>query len=355
MAKKTGWAIVGLSTLVADEVMPAFKSSKYSRLVALVSGDKSKALKVARQHRINEKNIYNYDNFDEIKNNPEIDVVYITLPNNLHADFTIRAAKAGKHVLCEKPMATSSKDAQRMIDACRRANRKLMIAYRIQYEPHHRLLMEWVRNKKFGTVKLIEGFNGQDLKDNSEWRFSKSEAGGGPLVDLGIYCINTFRFLLGEEPTSVFATSYANRADARFKEVEESIIFQMRFPCGVLATGGTSYSVHESSRYRCLPDKNAWFGMDPAFRYDGLKIEISGLRENAIKENKTIKNKNQFIALLDHMSRCVLTNVQPYTPGEEGLQDQKIIEAIYKSAKEGIPVNLKKINKIDAFRGTPPK
>lgn len=352
MITKTGWAIVGLSKLVMDEVLPAFKLCRYAKLVALVSAHDEKAGDVAKQYGLNEKAIYNYDNFDDIKHNAEIDVVYIVLPNSQHKEFTVRAAAAGKHVLCEKPMATSAEDAQTMIDACSRANKKLMIAYRIQYEPKNRRMMRWARNEKYGRVRLLEGFNGMKVDDPNQWRLKKSLSGGGPLVDVGVYCINTFRFLLGEEPEAVFATSYATPGDARFKEVEESIMFQLLFPSGVIANGGTSYSVQASSRYRCLADQNAWFGMDPAFPYNDLKIQLS---EGAPNNEDELQEQNQFAVQLDHMSLCVINNEAPYTPGEEGLQDQKIIEAIYKSAHEGKVIELERIDTIDTFRGTPPK
>lgn len=351
MNKKTGWAIVGLSKLVMDEVLPAFHLCKHANLVALVSGDTKKAEDVAKEYGINKRSIYNYDNFDDIKDNAEIDVVYIVLPNNQHKEFTVRAAKAGKHVLCEKPMATSVNDAQGMIDACKEANKKLMIAYRIQYEPKNRQMMQWVREEKYGKVRLLEGFNGMNIDDPKQWRLKKSLAGGGPLVDVGVYCINTFRFLLGEEPESVFATSYSTPGDPRFKEVEESIMFQLRFPGGVIANAGTSYSVHTSSRYRCLADRNVWFGMDPAFPYNDLKIELS---EGAPNDEKPIEEQNQFALQIDHMSMCIINDEQPYTPGEEGLQDQKIVEAIYRSTHEGKIIELEKIDKTDAFRNKYP-
>ena len=249
-------------------------------------------------------------------------------------------------------MATSVQDAQSMIDACREANKKLMIAYRIQYEPKNRRMMKWVREEKYGKVRLLEGFNGMNVDDPEQWRLKKSLAGGGPLVDVGVYCINTFRFLLGKEPESVFATSYSTPGDPRFEEVEESIMFQLRFAGGVIANAGTSYSVHASSRYRCLPDKNVWFGMDPAFPYNDLKIELS---EGAPNEEEPIEEKNQFALQIDHMSLCVINDEEPYTPGEEGLQDQKIIEAIYQSAREGKVVHLEKIDKVDAFRNKYPQ
>lgn len=354
--KRVGYALVGLGHLTLDELMPAFGACKYSKPVALVSGDAAKAAKVAQQYGINPKSIYNYQNFDTIKNNPEIDVVYIVLPNGMHEEFTIRAAQAGKHVLCEKPMANTSAQAQRMIDACKKADRKLMVAYRIQYEPMNRQIMKWTREKKWGKVKVIEMYNGQNENDPAHWRMKKALAGGGSLPDIGIYCLNTARFLTGEEPEWVSANIYSDPTDPRFKEVEDTVLFQMGFPSGTVVNAGTSYSVHNSKRYRCLAGNGGWFGMDPAFTYRDLKMEVSEVRDNQEwKENPGIPEKNQFALEMDHMSLCVLNNQQPYTPGEEGLQDHKIMEAIYRSAQEKKVITLDKITKLDAFRGTPPK
>ncbi|MBE7170572.1 MAG: Gfo/Idh/MocA family oxidoreductase [Williamsia sp.] len=354
--KRVRYAIVGLGALSLNQIMPAFGECKYSKPVALVSGMPDKARKVASQYGIAEKNIYNYQNYDQIKNNPEIDAVYIVLPNGMHEEYTVRAAQAGKHVLCEKPMANNSKEAQRMIDACKKAGKKLMIAYRIQYEPNNRKAMEWVRNKQYGTVKLIDAVNTQNAGDPSQWRLKKALAGGGSLPDIGLYCLNTSRFLLGEEPESVISTIYSTPGDERFREVEETVLFQMRFPSGALVNASTSYGVHESRRYRCHGDKGGWFGLDPAFAYEGLKMELSqALDKSEWRQNPSFGQKNQFTQEIDHMSLCVLGNKDPYTPGEEGLQDHRIMEAIYQSAQEGKPIKLEKIAKLDAFRGTPPK
>src|SRR5690606_7139592 len=168
--KRIGYALVGLGHLTLEELLPAFGSCKYSKPVALVSGDPKKAQKVANQYGIPSGNIYDYDNFDSIKDNPDIDAVYIVLPNGMHEEFTIRAAKAGKHVLCEKPMANSSEEAKNMIATCKKANKKLMIAYRIQYEPHNRLAQKWAREKKFGKDKLIESIHTQQNGDTLKVR-----------------------------------------------------------------------------------------------------------------------------------------------------------------------------------------
>lgn len=354
--KRIGFALVGLGNLTLGELMPAFGACKYAKPVALVSGDATKAKKVAKQYGIEEKNIYDYDNFDRIKDNPEIDAVYIVLPNSMHHEFTIRAAKAGKHVLCEKPLANSVKECEEMIAACKAANVKLMTAYRIQYEPNNRLAMQWVRNNEHGEVKLMECINTQDIGDPTQWRLKKALSGGGVLPDIGIYCLNTCRFLTGEEPESVLAYIYTNNKDKRFKEVEETVMFQLHFPSGIMANCTTSYSSHMSRRYRLFTGKGAWFGLDPAFDYKGLKTELSKVIDNKEwKQNPAIEQKDQFALEMDHFAECIMNDQQPYTPGEEGLQDMRIIEAIYRSAKEGRVIQLEKYKGKDVFRGAAPK
>jgi predicted dehydrogenase len=353
--KRIGFAIVGLGHLTLDQLLPAFQHCKFAKPVALVSGDAEKARKVATQYGIEAKKIYGYENFDLIRNNKEVDVVYIVLPNSMHEEFTVRAAKAGKHVLCEKPMSTSAESCQRMIDACKQAGKKLMVAYRIQYEPHNRQIMKWVREKHFGTVKLIDAFNAQNIGDPAQWRLKKA-MGGGALPDVGIYCLNTARFILGEEPESVLATAYSTPNDNRFTEVDEHVLFQLRFPSGTLVSCGTSFGVHESRRYRCYGTKGAWFGMDPAFSYEGLRMEMSqAIGKQEWRQHPYLGSKNQFALEMDHLATCIAEDKEPYTKGEEGWQDVRIIEAIYTSAREGKIVPLEKIAGLDTYRGTAPK
>ncbi|MGI4727896.1 MAG: Gfo/Idh/MocA family protein [Janthinobacterium lividum] len=353
--KRVGYAVVGLGELALEAILPGFGSAKNSKVVALVSGDPEKARKVAMQYDVPQKNIYNYQNFDNIKNNPEVDVVYIVLPNAMHEEYVIRAAKAGKHVLCEKPMTTSSKSAERMIDACKKAGKKLMIAYRIQYEPNNKQIKNFARENKYGKVKVISSNNIQNVGDPKQWRLHKALSGGGSLPDIGLYNINTNRYILGEEPYMVIASTYTTPNDPRFTEVEEAVMFQMFFPSGAIANNTCSYGAHNSKHYRCYADNGGWFGMDPAFDYKGLMPEVGhaeGKVEN--KMNPKITEKDQFALEMDHFSECVIENKTPYTPGEEGLQDHKIMEAIYESARTNKPVQLERIEKLDAFRGTPP-
>jgi len=340
MDKRVRFALVGLGHLTLEEILPAFALSHSSRVTALVSGHKDKAQKVADMYNIDQKNIYSYETYDQIANNPDIDAVYIVLPNSMHCEYTIRAAKAGKHVLCEKPMATSVKDCQTMIDACKENNRKLMIAYRIQYEPTNSYIRKLVREKTYGAVKMIEATNGQNQGDPNQWRQKKSLAGGGALPDIGIYCLNTIRAMLGEEPSQVFASTYSTPNDPRFAEVEENIAFQLRFPSGVLANCGAGYGYHESRQYRVFAER-AWFGMDPAFSYDGLAMQLSEAKGKIeLYQQPKLAQKNQFALEMDHMADCIMNDKEPHTPGEEGLKDQKIMEALYQSAAENKPILL---------------
>ena len=356
-AERIGYAVVGLGNLSLTEILPAFGQCKYSKPVALVSGEMDKARMIADQYGIDQNNIYSYDDYDAIADNEQIKVVYIALPNNLHVEYTVRGAVAGKHVLCEKPMANSVDECKEMIAACKKANRKLMIGYRIQYEPNNRQIMKWIRDEEYGKVKIIESYNGQNMSKDSggKSRLKKNLAGGGALVDIGIYCLNTIRFLTGEEPTSILATTHSTPNDERFKEVEESVLFQMIFPSGILANCASSYGAHHSRRYRCYTDNGTWMGMDLAFDYKGLHMEVSYADEKMERtEHPYIGEKNHFALEMDHLALCIMDNAEPYTPGEEGMQDQKIMDAIYESAKEERVVKLKEVKGKDAFRGTPP-
>jgi len=352
--KRLGVAIVGIGHLTLEQLLPAFAQSRSTKLVGLVSGDRKKAEAIAAQTGVDPKRIYDYAGFDRIKDDPAIEAVYIVLPDNMHAEYTVRAAAAGKHVLCEKPMATSVAEAQQMIDACKRAGRKLMIAYRIQYEPHNRYVMQAVRDKRFGKITLIEGHNGQNQGDPAQWRLKKA-AGGGALADVGVYCLNTCRFVLGEEPVWVQAAVHSTPGDPRFKEVDENVVFQLGFPSGALGSFSTSFGTHRSNRYRCLGDKGGWIGADPAFDYEGIQLELSEVRgKDELRGKPAIGAKQQFALELDHFASCVRANKQPYTPGEEGLQDVRIIQAIFQAAREQKRIELPRITTLDTFRGPPP-
>nr|WP_153865482.1 MULTISPECIES: Gfo/Idh/MocA family oxidoreductase [Myxococcaceae] len=356
-SQRVGYALVGLGHLTLEELLPAFAQCTASRPVALVSGDLAKARTVARQYGISEKSLYDYKTFDRIRDNPEVQVVYVVLPNSMHAEFTVRAAQAGKHVLCEKPMANTVAECEQMIEACRKAQRKLMVAYRMQYEPHHRALIGMARSGALGALKLFTADNGQHESNPQHWRLKRALAGGGALPDVGLYCLNASRYLSGEEPIEVMGTQYSTPGDARFKEVEEQFAFTLRFPSGLIAACTTGYSIHESRRLR-LMGSEAWADMDPAFAYRGLRLRIARKSKDDPKvEEETERKyaeKSQFARELDHFSTCIQQGKDPHTPGEEGLQDQRLMEALYQSAREGKPVKLPPVAKKDAFRGPPP-
>ena len=339
-SQRVGYAVVGIGDLAIKEILPAFGASKYSKVVALVSGDRAKATKIAGQYGIKESSIYSYETYDQLAQNPEVQVIYIVLPNSMHAEFVVRGAKTGKHILCEKPMSTSVHDCERMIAACNTANVKLMIAYRQQYEPMNRAIVKMVKEGKLGTLKSFVATNAQNQGDPKQWRQKLALAGGGCLPDVGVYCLNAARFISGEEPAEVWGTTYQPKDDPRFTEVEETCSFTLKFPSGLIASCSTGYGAHRSQFFR-MEGEQAWAELNPAFGYGGLKLRVGKLLDEHNSEiEPKIESVDQFAQEMDHMSQCVQQNLQPHTPGEEGLQDHRIIEAIYKSARTGNSVKL---------------
>src|SRR5436190_10361097 len=307
--KKLGWAIVGLGSLSIHEILPAFAKCEKSKVVAFVSGHPDKANKLALRYGVNPKNIYNYQNYDSIKDNPEVDVIYVVLPNGMHAEYTVRGLQAGKHVLSEKPMANTPAECEQMIAAAKKADRKLMVAYRCRYEPYNKEAIRIAQSKELGPTQMILADAGFPIGDPSQWRLKKKMAGGGSLMDIGIYALNACRYLTGEEPTEVNAMIYSTPGDARFKEVEEHVSFQLRFPSGVLANCTSSYGYFHQSHYRVLGTE-ARLCLDPATWYSGLRLWIE--RDNVI-EQRDLSEVDHFAAEIDHMSDCVQGNRQPLT------------------------------------------
>ena len=337
--KKIGYCIVGLGRISMNEFMPGLRISKQSKVVALVSGHRPKADHVATQYGVASNAIYSYDNYDSIRNNPEIDAVYIALPNGMHAEYTIRAAMAGKHVLCEKPMANSVKECEQMIDACRQANRKLMIAYRCQYEPTNLKAIELLRQGYVGDLITLSSSNGFNIHPG-EWRLNKKLAGGGPLMDVGIYSIQATRYLTGEEPLEVEAYSSVVDHDGRFKEVEETVVWNFRFPSGVLASCATTYGSNGLGGFVRVAGSKGMLELNPAFGYEGLHLTGNATGKQPLDISFNNPSPNQFATEADYFSNCILENKKPKTGGDEGLRDERIITAIYKSCADGRPVKL---------------
>lgn len=338
--RKVGWAVVGLGELALGEILPAFSQSRLTKLAGLVSGHPDKARQVARAYGVNEEAILNYEAFDRIVENKEIEVVYIVLPNSMHAEFTIRALQAGKHVLCEKPMAASVEECERMIEAADKAGRKLMIAYRLHYEPLNRKVMEMCSQKALGEIKLFSSSNCQNV-NAPNIRLSARTA-GGPVGDVGVYSINAARYVIGEEPLDVYAVEHRPGDDPRFAEVPESVSFVLRYPSGVIANCECSFGTAGSQRYR-VTCADGFIEMDPAFPYRGLKLSMNrtkGASGSPEKAEISMAQVNHFAAEMDHFSECVLRGKDCRTPGSLGLADMKIVRAIAESGRTGLPVKI---------------
>lgn len=320
--RKVGFAIVGLGLLSLEEILPAFAETQHSRCVALVSGHADKAKDLADFYGVSNKAIYNYENYDRLSENREVEAIYIVLPNSMHAEYTIRGLKAGKHVLCEKPMATTVSECEQMIAAADEAKRKLMIAYRLHYEPMNLRVMEWCRDKKFGPVRTIISANGQDVSAPNI-RLS-SKLGGGPLGDVGIYSLNATRYITGEEPVRVLGFADAPSDDPRFAEVPANVGFLLEFPSGVIASCTCSFNgpVKRQFSVHC---RDATIQMDPAFSYRGLELWTD---DGKARTRHMLPEVNHFAAEMDHFALSIKQNTEPRTPGNEGLLDLKAITAI---------------------------
>jgi glucose-fructose oxidoreductase len=331
-----GFALVGIGRLTMGQLLPAFAECRLARPVALVSGHPDKAREQAQRYGVDPKNIYNYENFDAIADNPAIDVVYVVLPNSMHAEYTIRAAQAGKHVLCEKPMANSVADCQAMIDACRAASRKLMIAYRMRYEPMTQRAIELAQSPEaVGAIRHITAEAGFAIGDPNQWRLKKDMAGGGPLMDMGIYAVNAARYLSGQEPVEVVATSFATPGDPRFAEVEETLALEMRFPENFIASCLTTYNFN-CNRF-CVYGERGRLEAEPFQGYGGNRLFQVGRNG---RQEVTYEPVNHFAAEMDDFCTCILADRESRTPGEDGLQDIKILTAAYESARTGQAVKL---------------
>lgn len=348
---RVGYALVGLGKLSLKELVPAFRLSNYSKLTALVSDDREKALELAKGLGLEEKDVYDYSDYEKLAERGDVNAVYIVLPNSLHREYTERAAKIGKHVLCEKPLATTPEDAEAMVRACAEANRLLMTAYRMQYTPQIWAARSLIQNGGLGALKFIQAVDGQMEDDPGEWRLKRDLAGGGALPDIGLYCLNTARFLSAEEPYEVFAYRYSTPNDPRFHEVEEAVYFILRFPSGAVAHCTCNYDTAEA-RYLRAHGQKGWLSLDPAFSYEGLRLEVV---TDQGREMKQMNEEDQFRLEIDHFSECILEGKKPFTPGEEGLQDQRLMAAIYQSAAEGQPVPVERMEGKDLFRGTLPR
>lgn len=337
-ARPLGYAIVGLGRYGLGVIIPQFANCAHSRLVAVVSGDPAKAQRVAAEHGLPARSIYSYANFDSIRDNPDVDIVYVCLPNSMHAEYTVRAAKAGKHVMCEKPMAVSVAECETMIAACKAADRKLMIGYRCHFEAYNLEAMRLARTGAAGRTRYVRSEHGFVQRNPAEWRLKRALAGGGSLMDMGIYSLQAARYMIGEEPVAVTARESTDRRDPRFTEVEDIIDWTLEFPSGAIASCQSMYSANQN--HILLMGDQGRIELEPATRYDGNHLWTGKDGREREVTPPPGPAATQFAGQLDHLAQCIRTGREPIVSGEEGLRDMRIVEAIYRSAREGRTIRL---------------
>jgi predicted dehydrogenase len=327
-------AIMGLGSY-GTRVAEAMQSCKRAKVAGVISGTPAKIKDWQSKYNIPEKNCYSYENFDRIKDNPDIDAVYVITPNALHHDQVIRVAKAGKHAICEKPMAVNAKEAQEMVDACKKANVKLLVGYRMHFEPKTLEIVRMRKEGELGKIMFFQGLSGFRIGDPNQWRLNKQLAGGGSLMDIGIYAVNGARYMVGEEP--VWVTAQETKTDPeKFKEgVDETIQFQLGFPSGAVASCLSTYNMNFLDRF-FLNGQKGFAELQPATGYGPIKGRTH-------KGELTQPHMTHQTLQMDEMAGIILEGKQPAVPvdGEEGLKDLKIIDAIYLAANTGKKVDLK--------------
>jgi len=326
-------AIMGLGNY-GTRVAKAMVTCKRAKLVGVISGTPSKITKWQSEYNIPEKNCYNYENFDRLKDNPDIDAVYIITPNGLHCEQAIRVAKAGKHVICEKPMAINAEEGERMVNACKAANVKLLVGYRMHFEPKTVEVIRMRKAGEFGQLKFFQGQSGFVIGNPDQWRLNKKLSGGGAMMDIGIYSINGARYMLGEEP--IWVTAQETKTDpVKFKEgIDETIQFQMGFPSGAVASCLSTYAMRHLDRFFMTGD-DGWMEMKPSTGYGPIKGRThKGELMQPHSTHQTIQ--------MDGMAQIIFEGIEPIVPvdGEEGLKDLRIIDAIFLAAKTGEKVML---------------
>lgn len=322
--KKIGVALVGLGYYSTDVLAPALQLTENCYLAGIVTGTPSKAEAWKQRYNIPDKNIYNYNNFSSLADNPAIDVVYIVLPPSMHAEFSIKGANAGKHVWCEKPMAMTARECQDMIDAANKNKVQLTVGYRMQHEPNTRRIMQFAKDLPYGKLDHLTAAAGYRESRTDHWK-QKKEMGGGAMYDMGVYPLNAARYSSGMEPVAVTARASTTRPEI-YKEVEETMEFDLEFPGGATAKCETSFGKGMNDLQ--VNFKNGWYKLSPFQAYSG----INGVTSDGIKLNERIPN--QQARQMDDDAMAIQKKSQPLVPGEEGLRDIRIVEAIHRSAAE---------------------
>lgn len=331
--KKLGVALVGLGSYAKNQLAVALENGKNCYLAAIVTGTPAKAEEWSKKYNLTKDNIYNYQNFDEIAKNKAVDIIYVVTPNSLHKEFVIRAAKAGKHVMCEKPMATSVADCEEMIKACQDAGVQLGVGYRMHFEPFTQEVIRIGQKKEKGLVRFMQTNFGFTIGDPTQWRLKKAMAGGGPLMDVGIYCVQASRYVTGEEPLWVTAQFGPITDTERFKDVEESVSWQMEFPGGAMVNGFSSYKSNIEQLY--ISADKGWIQMGPAYSYGPIKGRTND------GEMKFPVVHHQTVMMEAICKEFIETGKFPkHIDGEEGRKDMKILMSIYEAAQTGKRISL---------------
>jgi len=322
--KKLGVALVGLGYYSGDLLAPALQPTQHCYLAGIVTGTPSKEAVWQKKYGIPGKNIYNYSNFDSIANNPDIDVVYVVLPPSMHAEYSIRAANAGKHVWCEKPMAMTAVECQRMIDAAAKNKVKLSIGYRLQHEPNTKQIIQFRKDLTYGPVVNVNAAAGYFDPRTDHWK-QKKALGGGAMYDMGVYPLNATRYSTGLEPIAVSAKASTARPEI-YTEVEETMTFELDFPGGIKAQCETSFG--KSINALQVDCKKGWYNLTPFQTYNGVQGKTSdGKQLEAVIPNQQARQ-------MDDDALAIVNNTKLLVPGEEGLKDIRVVEAIYKSVNE---------------------
>jgi glucose-fructose oxidoreductase len=340
--KKVRYAVVGLGHISQGALMPGFKNARNSELTALVSGDAAKLRKLAKLYGVS--HTYSYQQYDECLKSGEFDAVYIGLPNQLHCDYTVRAAAAGIHVLCEKPMAVNAGECERMIAACDAGKVKLMIAYRLHFEEGNLEAIRTASSGKLGELRIFHATFSQQVADKNVRTEESENQGGGSVYDMGVYCINAARYMFRDEPMEVFAAAATSPTDQRFKNSAEMTSAILRFPGDRLALVTSSFGAAQFSEF-CLIGTKGHIRLAPA--YDYKQPIVSEVVIGTKTKKKQYRETDQFGAELIYFSDCILENREPEPNGVEGLADVRVVRAILESVRTKGPIQLPPFKKVD--------
>lgn len=327
------YAVVGLGHIAQVAVLPAFQNASASRLAALVSGDPDKRRVLSERYRV--ERAVGYDEYEELLASGVVDAVYIAVPNHLHAELAVRAAEAGVHVLCEKPLAVTEEECRLMIEAAAANGAMLMTAYRLHFEEGNMAVADAVMSGRIGEPRFFDARFSQDVAPGNI-RLMPCELGGGPVYDMGIYCINAARYLFRSEPLRVRAAA-ASGEDPRFRDCDEMVSAILEFPRNRIATFTCSFAAEGQSEYRVV-GTDGWAGMDPAFGY-AANLEYT-IRSGDETWRHRLPQRDQFAPELTHFSQCILRGEQPEPDGSEGLADVRIVRAIHEAAREGSVIDV---------------